>query len=37
MKKIRKQYINKARTVEKKIANEKWNKLRKLLENLEYQ
>ncbi|WP_016911419.1 hypothetical protein [Mammaliicoccus vitulinus] len=31
MKKIRKQYINKARTVEKKIANEKWNKLREII------
>ncbi|MDW4086678.1 hypothetical protein QI220_04440 [Staphylococcus saprophyticus] len=31
MKKIQKQYINKARTFEKKIANEKWEKLRKII------
>lgn len=31
MKKIQKQYINKARTIEKKIANEKWEKLRKII------
>ncbi|AWI45191.1 hypothetical protein BJG88_10780 [Staphylococcus nepalensis] len=31
MKKIQKQYINKARTFEKKIAKEKWNKLREII------
>lgn len=31
MKKIQKQYINKARTIEKKIANEKWEKLRGII------
>lgn len=31
MKKIQKQYINKARTFEKKITNEKWNKLREII------